>query len=61
MNYKLNFKSYVIFMIFDYIMLYVYGTINFTRHVVELVPFSSLRSSYCKPSRSTIDCLVQLV
>jgi hypothetical protein len=28
MNYKLNLKSYVMFMIFDYVMLYVYGTIN---------------------------------
>jgi hypothetical protein len=34
-----------------------------TRHVVELVPLehSSLRSSCSKPSRATIDCLVQLV
>jgi hypothetical protein len=30
MNYKLHFKSYVKFMIFDYVMLYVYGTINRT-------------------------------
>jgi hypothetical protein len=28
MNYKLNFKTYVMFMIFVYVMLYVYGTIN---------------------------------
>jgi K+-transporting ATPase A subunit len=27
-NYKLNLKSYVMFTIFDYVMLYVYGTIN---------------------------------
>jgi hypothetical protein len=27
-NYKLNFQSYVMFMICDYVMLYVYGTIN---------------------------------
>jgi hypothetical protein len=28
MHYKLNFKSNVMFMILDYVMLYVYGTIN---------------------------------
>jgi hypothetical protein len=33
MNYKLNFKSYVMFMIFDYVMLYVYGTINRALHL----------------------------
>jgi hypothetical protein len=45
MNYKLNFKSYVMFMIFDYVMLYVYGTINraleFSRYVFPITVYAN--------------------
>jgi hypothetical protein len=42
MNYKLNFKSYVMFMIFDYVMLYVYGTINRALLLLSYVLYHSV-------------------